>query len=137
MPRHDGTAARQLIADMYGCSSGILNDPEIIKNTARRAVEMIGAEIVEESLHRFAPVGITYFAVITTSHFSIHTWPEFGDAAVDVFSCADGVPDSVAEFLKTAFGASSVRTRLIERIIGTEGSSAGARGYRSPENHAF
>ena len=60
MPRHDGTAARQLIADMYGCSSGILNDPEIIKNTARRAVEMIGAEIVEESLHRFAPVGITY-----------------------------------------------------------------------------
>ena len=113
MPRHDGTAARQLIADMYGCSSGILNDPEIIKNTARRAVEMIGAEIVEESLHRFAPVGITYFAVITTSHFSIHTWPEFGYAAVDIFSCSADVPESVAQFLKSAFRASSVRTRMV------------------------
>ncbi len=124
MPRHDGTAARQLIADMYGCSSGILNDPEIIKNTARRAVEMIGAEIVEESLHRFAPVGITYFAVITTSHFSIHTWPEFGYAAVDIFSCSADVPESVAQFLKSAFRASSVRTRMVERIIGTADSLA-------------
>ena len=124
MLRHDGTAARQLIADMYGCSSGILNDPEIIKNTARRAVEMIGAEIVEESLHRFAPVGITYFAVITTSHFSIHTWPEFGYAAVDIFSCSADVPESVAQFLKSAFRASSVRTRMVERIIGTADSLA-------------
>ena len=124
MSRHDGTAARQLIADMYGCSSGILNDPEIIKNTARRAVEMIGAEIVEESLHRFAPVGITYFAVITTSHFSIHTWPEFGYAAVDIFSCSADVPESVAQFLKSAFRASSVRTRMVERIIGTADSLA-------------
>ncbi len=124
MPRHDGTAARQLIADMYGCSSGILNDPEIIKNTARRAVEMIGAEIVEESLHRFAPVGITYFAVITTSHFSIHTWPELGYAAVDIFSCSADVPESVAQFLKSAFRASSVRTRMVERIIGTADSLA-------------
>ena len=124
MLRHDGTAARQLIADMYGCSSGILNDPEIIKNTARRAVEMIGAEIVEESLHRFAPVGITYFAVITTSHFSIHTWPELGYAAVDIFSCSADVPESVAQFLKSAFRASSVRTRMVERIIGTADSLA-------------
>lgn len=124
MQLHDGTAARQLIADMYGCSSGILNDPEIIKNTARRAVEMIGAEIVEESLHRFAPVGITYFAVITTSHFSIHTWPEFGYAAVDIFSCSADVPESVAQFLKSAFRASSVRTRMVERIIGTADSLA-------------
>ena len=124
MPRLDGTAARQLIADMYGCSSGILNDPEIIKNTARRAVEMIGAEIVEESLHRFAPVGITYFAVITTSHFSIHTWPELGYAAVDIFSCSADVPESVAQFLKSAFRASSVRTRMVERIIGTADSLA-------------
>jgi len=124
MPRHDGTAARQLIADMYGCSSGILNDPEIIKNTARRAVEMIGAEIVEECVHRFSPVGITYFAVITTSHFSIHTWPELGYAAVDIFSCSADVPESVAQFLKSAFRASSVRTRMVERIIGTADSLA-------------
>ena len=124
MPHGEGAAARQLIADMYGCCSSVLNDPEIIKNTARRAVEMIGAEIVEESLHRFAPVGITYFAVITTSHFSIHTWPEFGYAAVDIFSCSADVPESVAQFLKSAFRASSVRTRMVERIIGTADSLA-------------
>mgnify|MGYP006373948159 CR=1 FL=1 len=92
----------------------------------RMAIERIfpGAEIVEECVHRFSPVGITYFAVITTSHFSIHTWPELGYAAVDIFSCSADVPESVAQFLKSAFRASSVRTRMVERIIGTADSLA-------------
>lgn len=69
MPHGEGAAARQLIADMYGCCSSVLNDPDTLKETAHQAVRMIGAEIVEECVHRFSPVGITYFAVITTSHF--------------------------------------------------------------------
>ena len=109
---------------MYGCCSSVLNDPDTLKETAHQAVRMIGAEIVEECVHRFSPVGITYFAVITTSHFSIHTWPELGYAAVDIFSCSADVPESVAQFLKSAFRASSVRTRMVERIIGTADSLA-------------
>ena len=124
MTHGEGAAARQLIADMYGCCSSVLNDPDTLKETAHQAVRMIGAEIVEECVHRFSPVGITYFAVITTSHFSIHTWPELGYAAVDIFSCSADVPESVAQFLKSAFMASSVRTRMVTRFIVTADSLA-------------
>ena len=80
--------AVQLIADLYGCSE-IINDTEAIKRAAHRAIEYVGADIVEECIHKFEPIGVTYFAVISTSHFSVHTWPEYGYAAVDIFSCTD------------------------------------------------
>ena len=67
---------------------------------------------------------VAAYLLITTSHFSIHTWPELGYAAVDIFSCSADVPESVAQFLKSAFRASSVRTRMVERIIGTADSLA-------------
>ena len=76
--------ASQLFADLYGCDVTILNSEQDIREIARRVVSDIGAEIVEECVHTFEPIGITYFAVITTSHFSVHTWPEYGYAAVDV-----------------------------------------------------
>ena len=66
--------AVQLIADLYGCGQ-ILDDLEAIKESAHLAIEYVGANIVEECVHKFEPIGITYFAVISTSHFSIHTWP--------------------------------------------------------------
>lgn len=47
--------------------------------------QCIGAGIVEECYHKFSPMGISAVAVITTSHISIHTWPEYGYAAVDIF----------------------------------------------------
>lgn len=109
--------AMQLIADLYGCDREILNDSEKIKEIAKRAIHKIGAEIVEECAHHFQPIGITYFAVISTSHFSVHTWPEHGYAAIDVFSCSEMVVHSLTEELKTAFGAESMKTNLIERQV--------------------
>ena len=59
--------ASQLFADLYGCDEKILNSEEDICKIARQVVSDIGAEIVEECVHTFEPIGITYFAVITTS----------------------------------------------------------------------
>ena len=111
-------SARQLIIDMYGCDKAILNNREEIVHTAHRAIEEIGATIVEECVHTFSPIGITYFAVITTSHFSIHTWPECGYAAVDIFSCTNDVPDSICEKIKTSLHATDIQVRTITRNIG-------------------
>ena len=83
--------AEQLIVDLYGCAPELLNDP--------------------------AFVGISYIAVITTSHFSIHTWPEYGYAAVDIFSCSAGVPQETAKALGNAFGAAESRIRRLERDL--------------------
>lgn len=108
--------AVQLIADLYGCNDTI-DDIEAIKQSAHKAIEYVGANIVEECIHKFEPIGVTYFAVISTSHFSIHTWPEYGYAAIDIFSCSDQVVDGISEKLKELFGASRIELRSIEREI--------------------
>ena len=113
--------ASQLFADLYGCDETILNSEEKIREIAVSVVSKIGAEIVEECVHKFEPIGITYFAVITTSHFSVHTWPEFGYAAVDVFSCGEEVTEKISELIKEAFGAEEVKIGKCERVIGRLG----------------
>lgn len=113
--------AVQLIVDLYECSE-IIDDTEAVKEAAHRAIEYVGADIVEECIHKFEPIGVTYFAVISTSHFSVHTWPEYGYAAVDIFSCTDEVVDGIAEILKKLFGAKKIVMRSVQREIasGTE-----------------
>ena len=81
------------------------------------AIEFVGAQIVEECVHEFEPIGVTYFAVISTSHFSIHTWPEYGYAAIDIFSCKDEVVDGISEKLKELFEAERIELHLVERKI--------------------
>ena len=109
--------AIQLIADLYGCSQ-VIDDEEAIKEAAHKAIAYVGAQIVEECIHKFEPIGVTYFAVISTSHFSIHTWPEYGYAAVDIFSCHDEVVDGISQILRELFEAEEIKFRSIERDIG-------------------
>ncbi|WP_022756715.1 adenosylmethionine decarboxylase [Butyrivibrio fibrisolvens] len=108
--------ARHLVADLYGCTD-MIDDPEAIKEAAHKAIDFVGAEIVEECIHEFEPIGVTYFAVITTSHFSVHTWPEYGYAAIDVFSCSDTVTEGITDKLKELFKATQIKTQIIERNI--------------------
>ena len=108
--------AVQLIADLYGCSQ-MIDDVEAVKKAAHMAIEFVGAQIVEECVHEFEPIGVTYFAVISTSHFSIHTWPENGYAAIDIFSCKDEVVEGISEKLKELFEAERIELHLVERKI--------------------
>lgn len=111
--------AVQLIADLYGCSQ-MIDDVELVKNAAHKAIEFVGAQIVEECVHEFEPIGVTYFAVISTSHFSIHTWPEYGYAAIDIFSCKDEVVEGISEMLRKLFEADRIELRSIERNINNQ-----------------
>lgn len=117
--------AIQLIADLYDCSE-MINDTDAIKEAAHQAIAFVGAKIVEECIHKFEPIGATYFAVISTSHFSIHTWPEYKYAAVDIFSCKDEVVDGIAQMLQRLFGAGRVELRYIQRDI-SAGNTASAK----------
>ena len=109
--------AGQLFVDLYDCDECLLDDMEKIRQIAREMVAELGAEIVEECTHKFQPIGVTYIAVITTSHFSIHTWPEYGYAAIDVFSCEEEVPQKLADSLQRAFGAKSAVTNKFMRNV--------------------
>lgn len=56
--------------------------------------------MLDESFHQFAPQGVSGVVVIAESHFFIHTWPEYGYAAVDIFTCGDSVRlEAAAELL--------------------------------------
>ncbi len=107
--------ADQLVVDLHGCDCEIIDNLEKIKEIAHEAVRAIRAAIVEECSHRFEPIGITYIAVITTSHFSIHTWPEYGYAAVDIFSCDERVPNDICDYLRRALKAKTIEVRRFER----------------------
>ncbi len=112
--------ALQLMLDFYGCDKQVINDLDQVTVLAHEAIRSIGAEVVEECSHTFDPIGITYIAVISTSHFSVHTWPEYGYAAVDIFSCNEAVPKALADRLARAMGAKKTVANQIERRIDEE-----------------
>ena len=60
------------------------------------AAKKAKATIVETSFHKFSPLGISGVVVIAESHLSIHTWPEYGYAALDIFTCGDVLKPEVA-----------------------------------------
>ena len=82
---------RHVLAEVYGCGFDILNDLDGIREILVSAALSAGAEVLETTFHRFSPQGISGVVVISESHLAIHTWPEYGYAAVDVFTCGEEV----------------------------------------------
>lgn len=92
---------RHLIAEMTGCNRKILDDLQLLETHLNESVRQSGATIVKSVFHRYNPQGVSGVVVIAESHISIHTWPEYGYAAVDFFTCGDAVdPYKAYEYLK-------------------------------------
>jgi S-adenosylmethionine decarboxylase proenzyme len=99
---------RHLLCEYHGCDREVLNSPEAIRALLREAVVRAGATPLQDMVHAFSPHGVTGVVVIAESHFSIHTWPEYGFAAVDLFTCGDTVdPWDAFAHLARALGAAS------------------------------
>ena len=77
------------ICELYDCPSGLLNDRAFVEKALRGAVAQGMATLLHEVSHKFHPQGVTALALIAESHVAIHTWPEYGYAGVDVFTCGD------------------------------------------------
>lgn len=75
------------IIELYDCPSDLLNDEAYVRDAICRAAEVAGAHLLNISSHGFAPHGVTALALLAESHISIHTWPETGYAAADMFTC--------------------------------------------------
>ena len=80
-----------ILVDFYGCNSHHLNNVEFIQNAMLEAAIIAKASIVSESFHMFSPYGVSGVIIIKESHFTIHTWPEYKYAAVDLFTCGDNL----------------------------------------------
>ena len=93
-----------LLVELRDCNPKILRDLGKVKNAMVSAAKEAKATVVDISFHEFSPYGISGVVVIVESHLSIHTWPEYGYAAVDIFTCGDvTMPEVAAAFLTKEF----------------------------------
>ena len=108
---------RHVIIELWGCGEAI-NDASLVERAMRRAVDAANATLLDLFVHEFSPQGVTAVAVLAESHLSIHTWPEYGYVAADVFTCGNTTkPEAAAEVLRQAFAATTADIRELERGV--------------------
>jgi len=109
---------RHVLAEIYGCTEEILNNIQLVEKIMVKAALVAGAEIREVAFHKFSPQGVSGVVVISESHLAIHTWPELGYAAVDVFTCGDSVDPWVScNYIKNEFAAQRMEAKEIKRGV--------------------
>ena len=108
---------KHCILELYDCDPTKLDDETFLRHTITTAAQRAGATLLNLITHRFEPQGVTGLALLAESHISIHTWPENGYAAVDVFTCGDHtMPEKACEVLceELEAGRHSLRSFLRE-----------------------
>ena len=78
------TLGRHLLLELYNCDTSLLNDTKRIEAALVEAARLVGATIIDTSFHHFSPYGVSGVVIIAESHITVHTWPEYNYAAVDV-----------------------------------------------------
>jgi S-adenosylmethionine decarboxylase len=97
---------RQILAEYYGCDAEVLHDNQRIEELMLQAARQANMTIVESVFHHFNPHGVSGAVIIAESHITIHTWPEYRYAAVDLFTCGDeGDPQAAFSYLLEGLGA--------------------------------
>ncbi|NOR15684.1 MAG: adenosylmethionine decarboxylase [Candidatus Aminicenantes bacterium] len=111
-----GNLGTQILIELKECPSEKLNDIEFIRETMEEAARKTGSTIISSSFRYFEPQGISGVVMISESHLTIHTWPEYGYAAADIFTCGDQVfPWKGVEFLEKELEAKFYSTHEIKR----------------------
>ena len=106
-------AGVHLIVDLHGAEG--LDDIDLVETTLRRCVQAANATLLHIHVQHFQPNGVSGVAVLAESHISIHTWPDAGYAALDVFMCGRASPDACIPVLREAFKAERVEVSEILR----------------------
>lgn len=105
-----------LIIELYECHSDMINDAKQVEERLIEAVRISGAKMVQSVIHKFNPHGISGVIVIEESHFSVHTWPEYGYCALDIFTCGDEIDYySALHYLKNEFQAQNLSVTEMKR----------------------
>ena len=113
---------RHLIVEMWGVDPGLLDDEARLRELLVEAARRAGGKIIGVLFHKFEPQGVTGVVAIAESHISIHTWPEFGYAAMDIFTCGSHVdPWRAFELAREELKPKNVNVFEIKRGLLPEG----------------
>ncbi len=111
-------AGAHLLADFHGVQAARLLDGAALDALLRKAAQGAGACILHSHFHCFGEgAGITGVVLLAESHISIHTWPEVGFAAVDIFMCGSAQPQLALAIIEEALQAHSCELRTIKRGV--------------------
>ncbi|HYE93582.1 MAG: S-adenosylmethionine decarboxylase proenzyme [Candidatus Rokubacteria bacterium] len=122
---------RHMLLELFDCDLSAINNLDGVKGALVEAAKRAQATIVDVVFHEFNPFGISGVVVIAESHLSIHTWPEYRYAAVDIFSCGDVLqPEVAANYLVEAFGAE--KSTVVEMQRGVFMNAAAPIVNKSP-----
>lgn len=104
-----------LVVDAWRAPKELLDNPDQIRSALLDAVLAGGATLLDLCVHQFSPHGVTATATLAESHIAIHTWPEYGYFAADLFFCGTGNPRAAIHLLQSALQAERMEVREIER----------------------
>jgi S-adenosylmethionine decarboxylase len=105
---------RHIILEMWGCQN--LESVEVAEQALREMVVALDVNLLDLKVYPFSPVGVTGMAIVSESHLVIHTWPEYGYAAVDIFTCgAPRDPQAAVGVLRSLYQPEQIGVMEINR----------------------
>ena len=108
---------KELLIDLYKCEEDLNNETAIL-SLITEAAKVAGAHVLQASVHRFSPIGCSVVVILKETHISLHTWPEFGFAALDIFLCGESLDPYVAwEHIKEALKPQTFELKELPREI--------------------
>ena len=109
------TRGRHVIMEFWDCNDRIWS-AEAVEAALREAVEKANVTLLQLVKKVFKPQGMSAVALISESHFSVHTWPEEGYIALDVYTCGEkAIPEAAVEVFKRHFTPKRVKILEMER----------------------
>ncbi|MEM2609957.1 MAG: adenosylmethionine decarboxylase [Candidatus Bathyarchaeia archaeon] len=107
-----------IIAEFRGVDPRKISRVEDLRVVLDRVVAKSGLHVVSSSFHQFEPHGVSAIYLLSESHLSVHTWPEYGYMALDIFTCGDDGPALRAfELLLEEFQPTRVEKHVIRRDV--------------------
>lgn len=105
-----------IIADFFGVKPELIKYAEKMKLLLDPIVIKAGLTVLNSKYHQFKPFGVSCIYLLAESHVSVHTWPEIGYMAIDIFTCGDEKKAFKAfEMLKKTFNPKEIKKHIIPR----------------------
>ncbi len=81
------TMGMHIIMELYGCPAELIAHVPSVKHIFDEIIRRANINRISEAYHQFKPQGVTGIVLLEESHISVHTWPEFGYVAMDIYTC--------------------------------------------------
>jgi len=109
-------ASVHYLLDVYGVSPRLLDDELFLRDLLENSAIACGAEVLDTTSHKFEPQGVTALCLLSESHISVHTWPEKGEAAFDIFTCGESEPKIAVDIILEQLHPTSNNTTCVQRL---------------------